>query len=155
MYTFKDYYKNEVKLSFEDQPFSEHPLHVWVICVYEDKWLLTEHKERGIEFPGGKVEKGESAKEAAIREVKEETGGIVEQINYIGQYFVSGKSENVIKNVYFATVSSLEQQATYYETNGPVLLEVLPTDVKHREEFSFMMKDGVLKYCLSHVKRLR
>ncbi|WP_121639435.1 RNA deprotection pyrophosphohydrolase [Virgibacillus sp. Bac330] len=151
MYIFKDYYHNEVKLSFADQPFSNSPLHVWVICVYKDKWLLTKHKERGLEFPGGKVERGESAKEAAIREIKEETGGIVEKISYVGQYFVSGKFENVVKNVYFATICSLEEQKTYYETCGPVLLEHIPVDVKQREEYSFMMKDSVLTYCLSHL----
>ncbi len=76
---FKDYYNNKVQLSFLDHPFSKNPKHVWIICRYKDKWLLTDHKERGIEFPGGKVEPGETAGQAAIREVMEETGATVKK----------------------------------------------------------------------------
>ncbi|MGM8211937.1 RNA deprotection pyrophosphohydrolase [Virgibacillus sp. W0430] len=152
MYTFKDYYNNKVNLSFEDHPFSKNPKHVWVICKSNGQWLLTEHKDRGIEFPGGKVEAGETAEQAAVREVMEETGGVVKQINYIGQYYVAGKNGDVIKNVYFADVPHLTEQETYYETNGPVFLQHLPTNIKHHSLFSFMMKDDVLAYCLQRIK---
>lgn len=155
MYTFKDFYNNKVVLSFEDHPFSKHPKHVWIICTYKEKWLLTAHKDRGIEFPGGKVEIGETAEQAAIREVEEETGGTVEQLNYIGQYYVTGKSGDVIKNVYFATVSILKKKNTYYETNGPVLLQELPVNIEKNTLFSFMMKDNVLTFCLQKVNQLK
>lgn len=152
MNTFKDYYNNEVTLSFADHPFSKHPKHVWVICKCNGQWLLTRHKDRGLEFPGGKVEDGETVKQAAIREVKEETGGIVESINYVGQYFVAGKGGNIIKNVYFATVSELVKQPTYYETDGPVLLNNIPPDVKDNQSYSFIMKDDVLPNCIRHIQ---
>ena len=42
--------------------------HVWVVCRYGDQWLLTHHLRRGLEFPGGKVELGETPEEAAVRE---------------------------------------------------------------------------------------
>ena len=48
--------------------------HVLVVLKYKDKWLLTQHSNRGIEFPGGKAEEGETIEEAAIRETIEETG---------------------------------------------------------------------------------
>ncbi|SIS44061.1 RNA deprotection pyrophosphohydrolase [Salimicrobium flavidum] len=152
MEQFYDYYNNLVKLSFEDHPFSENPKHVWVICRYRGKWLLTEHKERGLEFPGGKVEDGEGAFEAAIREVKEETGAVVDQLDYVGQYYVAGKGGTIVKNVYFAEISRLEEETHYFETNGPVLLEKLPEVLPKQKKYSFMMKDNVLPCCLERIE---
>lgn len=151
MHIFTDYYQNEVTLSFDDQPFSKEPKHVWVICRYQNQWLLTEHKERGVEFPGGKVEAGESAEEAAIREVMEETGGVVEKITYIAQYYVAGKNDHVIKNVYFAKVNELKVQDGYFETNGPVLLNSIPENVRKNKKYSFIMKDDVLTKSLDYI----
>lgn len=152
MHIFRDYYNNEVKLSFVDHPFSKKPRHVWIISMYHNQWLLTRHKDRGLEFPGGNVEKGENARQAAIREVKEETGGTVNTLIYVGQYFVAGKSDNIIKNVYFAEIEELVEQDTYYETDGPVLLNEMPENIANNDLFSFIMKDNVLPMCLNHIK---
>ncbi|SDK08922.1 RNA deprotection pyrophosphohydrolase [Sediminibacillus albus] len=154
MITFTDYYNNEVQLSFDDHPFSKSPKHVWVICRWKEQWLLTNHKDRGIEFPGGKVEEGESAEEAAIREVNEETGGIVKELIYVGQYNVAGKGGTIIKNIYFATIEKVIEQNSYYETFGPVQLEKLPEHIKINPDFSFMMKDDVLPNSLNRIYQL-
>jgi 8-oxo-dGTP diphosphatase len=152
--TFKDFYNNTVQLSFSDHPFSETPMHVWCICKFKDQWLLTEHPRRGIEFPGGKVEPGETADEAAIREVFEETGGSVSELKYIGQYYVDGKGGKIIKNIYVANVDKILLKHRYFETNGPVLMSELPEDVATNKAFSFMMKDQVLlesmRFALEH-----
>ena len=47
--------------------------HVLAIPVYNSQLLFTHHQQRGIEFPGGKVEINEQSKEAVIRELYEET----------------------------------------------------------------------------------
>ncbi len=154
MITFRDYYDNAVQLSFENQPFSEHPKHVWVICTFNGKWLLTIHKNRGIEFPGGKVEKGETPEEAAHREVMEETGASISNMFYIGQYRVDGKADTIIKNIYYAEIDKLYTRKDYFETEGPVILEELPENIKLNSEFSFMMKDQVLTESLKQIKRL-
>lgn len=152
-YTFMDYYKNEVNLSFANEPYGKDPGNVWVISLYDRKWLLTKHKTRGFEFPGGNVEPGETAAEAAVREVLEETGGIVKELHYIAQYKVLGRADTIVKNVYFAEIDRLERQETYYETNGPLLLGKLPENIRHNRKFSFMMKDDVLPLCVATIKK--
>lgn len=151
MKKFLDYYDNKVNLSFSDHPFSENPKHVWVLCRYEGKWLLTKHKERGLEFPGGKVEGGETPLEAASREVLEETGGEVANLTYIGQYEVF-LDERIVKNIYYAEIKSLLHKEDYLETAGPKLLKELPDNIKNDKQFSFIMKDDVLQYSLKRVQ---
>ncbi|WGD68334.2 RNA deprotection pyrophosphohydrolase [Bacillus velezensis] len=152
MYEFKDYYQNTVQLSFEHQPFSDSPKHVWVICRYGDKWLLTEHEDRGFEFPGGKVEPMECAEEAALREVKEETGAAVRHLKYVGQYKVLGREKVIVKNIYFADIEKLEKQADYFETKRQVLFSELPENLPRNKKFSFIMKDSVLPISLKKLK---
>lgn len=156
MIVFQDTYRNEVQLSFSMDPYSNNPKHVWVICRYQDQWLLTKHRERGLEFPGGKVEEGETPEEAAIREVREETGAEIERLTYIGQYKVLGKGKTIIKNIYFADIRSLSNQDTYFETHGPELLKDLPlSTIKNDHHFSFIMKDDVLTHCLKRIENLQ
>jgi 8-oxo-dGTP diphosphatase len=150
-YTFEDFYKNTVELSFTDHPYSPMPKHVWIICRFKGKWLLTEHPRRGIEFPGGKVEDGETADVAAIREVYEETGATVDELIYLGQYRVNGKGGTIIKNIYFATIEKLKIKAHYFETNGPLLMMNLPATIKDDKKYSFMMKDQVLERSLQYI----
>ncbi len=152
IYSFFDFYRNKVEFTYNDHLFSRDPRHVWVVCKYQGKWLLTRHEERGLEFPGGKVEDGEAPREAAKREVYEETGGIVRELTYVGQYRVTGKQEIVVKNVYFATVDSLETKEHYYETVGPILLQELPEHIKLDKDYSFIMKDDVLIYSLRWIE---
>ncbi|WP_419178074.1 RNA deprotection pyrophosphohydrolase [Litchfieldia alkalitelluris] len=150
---FTDYYNNKVNFSTEDHPFSKEPKHVWVICRLGSDWLLTRHSSRGIEFPGGKVEVGETAEEAAIREVYEETGGKVKDLFYIGQYKVEGKTEVVIKNVYYALIGDLIEKSDYHETEGPLLLNSLPANIRSKNNYSFIMKDDVLELSLTEVMK--
>src|SRR5699024_4027041 len=149
MYKFTDYYRNKVHLSFDKEPFSKNPKHVWVICRHRNRWLLTKHPTRGIEFPGGKVEEGERAETAAIREVLEETGGVVKTLEYRTQYNVTANKYMITTDVDVAHLGQLTDIYKEYETVRSLLIKNLPANLNNENTYSFMMKDDVLIHCLS------
>lgn len=70
----KDVFGNEYKVNADDL---EQRIGVYVVIISDNKILLTRQWD-GYSLIGGGVEKGETLEEAAVREVKEETGLSVE-----------------------------------------------------------------------------
>ncbi|MGM9927580.1 MAG: RNA deprotection pyrophosphohydrolase [Bacillus sp. (in: firmicutes)] len=151
IYTFSDVQGCEVKFSTDYHPFSSSPQHVLVIVHSPSGWVMTKHKKRGLEFPGGKLEKGETIEQAAIREAWEETGAIIKKLHYIGQYSVNNPHNSFVKDIYFAQAESIEKKKNYLETNGPTILEQLPHEFDE-ETYSFIMRDKVVKLSLQVIK---
>lgn len=152
MDTFYDGNGGSVKLAFLSDSFSKQANHVFVICRYKDHWLLTKHKIRGWEFPGGKREQGETLEETAIREVEEETGAQIKSLQFIGEYEVTNKENSFVKAIYFAEVETLMGKEDYLETNGPVLIDGDLLTERFQETYSFIMKDKVVEKALEKIR---
>ncbi|MDR7000471.1 RNA deprotection pyrophosphohydrolase [Neobacillus niacini] len=152
MIEFIDENGNKVELSFSEKSFPEDAKHVLVICQYDDAWVLTQHKKRGLEFPGGKMEAGETLDEAARREVLEETGAVLGELKKIGEYRVTDPKGIFVKAVFHGIVELISKTNTYYETNGPVIVKGNLLQKRFRDEFSFIMKDQVVEECIKHIK---
>jgi 8-oxo-dGTP diphosphatase len=140
-----------VRMALYQHAFKKGSEHVLVICRYDDKWLLTDHKERGWEFPGGKKEPNETLEQAATREVFEETGGIVASLYPIGEYEVTCGTSCFIKTVYYGTIKELVNKKDYLETNGPIFAEGNLMERRFEDAFSFIMKDLVIEKSINRI----
>jgi 8-oxo-dGTP diphosphatase len=155
MMRFLDNNGNPVELSLSPNAFKEKAKHVLVICQYGDEWLLTNHKKRGLEFPGGKMESGETLEEAAQREVYEETGAILGELKYIAEYKFTDPMSSFVKAVFWGRVYRIEETASYHETNGPVVVKGDILKNRFGEHFSFIMKDKVVEQCVRLIQKLQ
>ena len=143
----------EVVLNYKDDVDIPNGNHVLAVQVFNDKLLFTKHKHRGIELPGGKVEKNEKSIDAILRELHEETGAIPKKTHYIAQYQIKTKDKSLfLKDVFFIEVSHIENSSSYYETNGPCLY-VKIDDIPY-EQRSFLIEDAAILHCLERVREL-
>lgn len=153
MHTFIDKNGYYVEMSFEQGTFGKRPEHVLVICRDQNAWLLTKHRHRGVECPGGKKEPGETIEEAAKREVAEETGAVVSALYFIGEYCVYVPEKPFVKAVFFAHIKAIEKKKNYLETDGPYYETGDLSRVRFQEGYSFLMKDKMISYALNEVRR--
>lgn len=135
---FKDLNGLDVELSFKNDQFITEIGHVLIVLQHDGKWLLTKHPKRGIEFPGGKKEIGETIGEAAIRETIEETGVTISDIKQIAAYVVYDDPP-FCKAVFTGAVQSIDDNYERYETEGAVWLT--DEELSQCENLSFYMRD--------------
>lgn len=134
---FTDSKGGRVELTFGKNSCGMEARHVLVVLKHNGKWLLTQHPGRGIEFPGGKAEPGESIEEAAIRETIEETGVYISGLRHIAEYVVRS-NETFCKAVFTGKVDTIEEQPQLHETQGALWLT--DEEVDQCAELSFHMK---------------
>lgn len=138
MISFKDLNGFKVDLTFEKDFFKIEINHVLVVLKHEGKWLLTKHKVRGVEFPGGKVEKDETLVEAAMRETLEETGVLINDLEHVAEYVVHGDVP-FCKVVFTGSVVKIHSNYSLLETDGVVWMNDFELD--SCQYLSFHMKD--------------
>ena len=85
----------------------KHPASGVVPIGADGKILLIDHYRfqtdtRGWEIPAGKIDAGESAEQAAVRELREETGHQASSLKYLGKYHPTNGSSNQVFNVFVA-----------------------------------------------------
>ncbi|EAC6871865.1 nucleoside triphosphatase YtkD [Listeria monocytogenes] len=152
MFIYKDTLGNKVTVYFEAQ--ENNPDDVLVIPKTEEGWLFTEHKIRGLEFPGGKGEPGETNIEAAKRELMEETGAISGELHFVADYLVESEERTFTKRVYVTQVISIKSLADYHETKGPVIIQGELNQFILQPAFSFFMRDAGMVRIVQQAERI-
>jgi 8-oxo-dGTP diphosphatase len=143
-YHFKGAYDHSIELTLYPNQVKQAG-HVVILALYQNQFLFTKHKERGIEWPGGKIEDKETPLQAAIRELEEETGGQASSMWFVGQYKVYQENDHhsfFVKNIYVAHVDFLASCHSGKDTYGPILVpcNISPTVEKG---FSPLVTDDV------------
>ncbi len=75
-----------------------------------DNWIFVRHRDRiSWEMPAGHIEPGETADQAAVRELYEETGTVDSTLNYLCDYEVQVNNNTEYGRLYGAYVVSREE----------------------------------------------
>lgn len=126
--------------------------HVLALPIYNRQLLMTDHQVRGIEFPGGKCEAGETSEDALHRELYEETGATIETFYYIAQYTVHAQPTSFKKDVYVVIVKDIEKKSNYLETNGPITVSHID-DIPDNKK-STLLSDEAILVCVERMVSL-
>lgn len=118
------------RLEFFPAPYHA-PLRAFAALVFpwhHDEILLCDIEDRGWCIPSGRVEPFEEPCEAASREAVEEAGAILHELQYIGCYRISERSEVRWADVFVASVQELVEISRPDESRGRrlVTIEELP-----------------------------
>ncbi len=101
---------NKIKVSFYNKDANKDKLKFSVIMAdYNNKWIIVRHKTRDTwEIPGGHIEKGEDAGEAASRELHEETGAKEFHLEPVCVYSVrKNKGTESFGKLFYAKINEL------------------------------------------------
>ncbi len=108
--------------------------YVVIVSRYMGKWVFCRHKKRKTwELPGGHIEKGESADEAARRELHEETGALAFQLKPVNIYAVQSDNQKTLGMLYFAEIETLGDLPYEMEMAEIGLFDDLPEALTHGE----------------------
>ena len=118
-----------------------------IISKYNNKWVFCKHRERDTyEIPGGHREHGEEITETAKRELFEETGASVFNLEPVCIYSVTGKNrlnitgEETFGMLFYAEISAFENEL-HNEIERVELFEEIPEKLTYPEIQPLLIKE--------------
>ncbi|MDL2215998.1 NUDIX domain-containing protein [Ruminococcaceae bacterium OttesenSCG-928-N02] len=122
----------------------EQLAYVVVVCHYKGKLLFCKNKARAWEIPGGHIEPGECAAQAAARELYEETGALQYTIKPVCAYRLSGS----YGAVYHAEIETLGPLPPF-EMESLGFFNTVPTPLSFPQAHPFIVEQVIkrLPFC--------
>lgn len=118
----------KVVVSFADS-LSVPPKYALVAAKHRGKWVFVRHRERDtFEMPGGHIEPGESAEQAARRELREESGAAQFEIWRVGGNCVDRGGEKSYGVLFYAEIESFNEMPEDFEMAERVFLDEPPAE---------------------------
>ena len=124
----------------------------------EDKKLVMVRQYRKpagkvmLEVPAGKIDKGEKPLEAAVRELKEETGYTAEKVEFLTEFYPSvGYSE---ERLYLYLCTGLTPGETCFDENEAIEIEEIDLDRLFKMAMSGELDDAKTIIAILMVKAL-
>jgi ADP-ribose pyrophosphatase len=108
----------------------EHPGGVVLAAITEDKKMVMVRQFRKaveqvvFEAPAGKLEPGEGVVQAAIRELKEETGYTAREVDFMGSFFSSCGYTSEVLHIYLCR--DLSPGQTEFDEHEALIVEEYP-----------------------------
>ena len=107
---------------------------------YRDQWIFVRHRDRQTwEMPAGHIEPGESADQAAVRELFEEAGVLNSRLEIICDYSVTVGAKTEYGRFYGAFVNEMEAQQEF-EIAELLLSDKLPRTLTYPEVQTILFK---------------
>lgn len=137
-----------IQVSFPKEAAAETIKYAVIVARKDGKWLFCRHRDRDtLECPGGHREAGETAVQAARRELYEETGAIDYVLKEIGPYrathFGGGSSVGML---YYADVERLAPIPAGSEIAEVFLLDELPARWTYPEIQPYLLEKACPGY---------
>jgi 8-oxo-dGTP diphosphatase len=116
---------------------------------YQEKWIFVRHRERTTwEMVSGHIEAGETADQAAVRELSEEAGVVNSTMKPLCDYEVEVKGKKEYGRFYGVKVSELDPLLEH-ETEELVLADTLPDDLTYPEVHALLFQRALKHFGLS------